>query len=381
MDERCVDGYFNYTADEKAALVELYTKFDDVVITVLMPIILLIGLLGNASFILMLYRVPKMRTVTNFYLANLAVSDSMFLAFGIISKIHEYWESSVSFHPAYHGLFSCFASNSVVSLSYFATLFILTLVSLEKYYGICRPIRHRLVSGWNRTVKLTVCAWLLSLLVAATGVPSYCTLNYYCFMWPPGDLYVHLYDVYAYCGPVAYWADAYANTIQTIPFFTAFVLSATMYSLIVRRLSQRVDHPHGQQSDNNHQFSDRAVKIRNQVARMLVVNGTLFFLLLSPFEIFSLLLSYNHLLREDRKFINYSQKQTGLQICRVLSYVNSAINPYVYGMVNSRYRHAFKVTFFLTRNNRVDAEPSRSRQNHLSTLHDVHLHQATENPN
>ena len=367
MDERCnPSNIYNYTMNEAEALLELYSTFEVIAITVLMPIILSFGILSNAAFLFMLYRVPKMRTITNFYLANLAVSDTMHLAFSIISKIYEYRISSVSFHPVYNGLFSCLVKTFVVSLSYYTTLFMVSLVSLEKYYAICRPLRHRIISGWDRTVKLTVGAWAISLISAASEIPSYCSIDYYCFVWPHGEAFVDLFDIYPYCSSVAKWTESLANINQTVPFFTAVTMGATLYTLIVRRLTKRVDQPHGQ--SDNAQYSEHAIKIRNQVARMLIINGTLFFLLLSPFEIFSLLLSINTFLPDSGKILDYYRQQQGLQVFRLLSYFNSAINPFVYGMVNSRYRHAFKVAFFLTRNNRVDAEQTRSRQNHLVSL-------------
>ena len=50
-----------------------------VIIFFVYPVVILFGLLANFTFLLTVCRVQEMRTVTNFYLANLAVSDIMFI--------------------------------------------------------------------------------------------------------------------------------------------------------------------------------------------------------------------------------------------------------------------------------------------------------------
>ncbi|XP_022085018.1 growth hormone secretagogue receptor type 1-like [Acanthaster planci] len=367
MEMSC-DTVWNYTLEPSLALEDIYSTFDTVAITILMPLLLFFGILGNLAFLLMLYRVPRMRSLTNFYLANLAASDIAFLLFAISKRIHDYRIGSVNFSPAHNGVLSCFIQYLVVDLSYFASLFVISLVSVEKFYAICRPMRHRVISRWDRTIKLTVCSWIVSLGFATTVIPSYCSIGYVCIIWPGGGEYDHLPGRFAYCAPAADWAVPYANALQTAPFFIALVLNTTAYTLIVKQLTQRVNRPHGPQAVVP--FPDQAIKLRDQVAKMLVVKGTAFFLLLAPFEIVSILLSVNAL--------SYSQRMVALQICRLFSYLNSAINPLIFGMVSSKYRHAYREAFLPARGNRVGLEPTPAHsQDNRSATHQIPASQSS----
>ncbi|XP_038055009.1 allatostatin-A receptor-like [Patiria miniata] len=347
MDSRC-DTMWNYTLDPTGALIELYSKFDTVAIGILMPLLMFFGIIGNLAFLLMLCRVPKMRSLTNFYLANLAISDIAFLVFAVSTKLYDFCIGKVNFSPTTKGVFECLFRQLVVDVSYFASLFVISLVSLEKYYAICKPIRHRVISSWDRTVKLIACSWVVSVLIAISVIPSYSVIEYMCFVWPEEEQYADLLSVYTWCVATGHLAASYANALQTVPFFIAFILNTTMYVLIVRRLSQRADQPIGQQEAVP--VPDQAIHTRNQVAKMLVINGSVFFLLLAPFEIVSIVISAYAL--------EYEQELLILQICRLLSYLNSVINPFLFGMVNSRYRDAYKQAFLPARGNRVGAAPA-----------------------
>ncbi|XP_038055007.1 allatostatin-A receptor-like [Patiria miniata] len=374
MDSTC-DIMWNYTLDPTGAMIDLYTAFDTVAIAVLMPLLMFFGIIGNLAFLLMLYRVPKMRSLTNFYLANLAVSDIAFLVFAIGTKIYNFCISSVNFSPTYNGVFECLLHQLVVDVSYFASLFVISLVSLEKYYAICKPMRHRVISSWDRTVKLIACSWVVSVLIAISVIPSYSVIEYLCFVWPEEEQYADLANQYAWCVAAEEWAVTYSNALQTVPFFIAFILNTTVYTLIVRRLSQRADQPIGQREAVP--VPDRAIHTRNQVAKMLVINGTVFFLLLAPFEFVSILLSADAL--------EYEQELVALQICRLLSYLNSAINPFLFGMVNSKYRAAYKQAFLPARGNRVRPAPvpslpteqQQTSQPNVSACNNQHGDQST----
>ena len=43
--------------------------------------------------------------------------------------------------------------------------------------------------------------------------------------------------------------------------------------------------------------------------------------------------------------LSFAQLETLLQVCRILTYINSAINPYVYNITNSLYRQCFREAF------------------------------------
>ena len=57
----------------------LYNTKNTLFVTVGMPLAAAFGIINNLAFLFVLYRVKRMRTTTNFYLGNLAVSDAGFM--------------------------------------------------------------------------------------------------------------------------------------------------------------------------------------------------------------------------------------------------------------------------------------------------------------
>ena len=68
----------------------LYSKTDKVMITIIFPIIVTVGLLANTAFLFTLVRVREMRTITNFYLANLALADFLFIIITAVNYFYKY---------------------------------------------------------------------------------------------------------------------------------------------------------------------------------------------------------------------------------------------------------------------------------------------------
>ena len=117
------------------------------------------GLVGNGLVIYVVCRFSKMKTVTNFYILNLALSDVLFLLslpFLIMTTIIEHW---------IFGRVMCKFYLVMFSINFFTNTFTLTAMSADRYLAICHPIR----SVYYRTTRVAmfVCLsiWVLSFLV------------------------------------------------------------------------------------------------------------------------------------------------------------------------------------------------------------------------
>ena len=247
MAEDCV--LFNYSLDYEAALEQLPDRFDSVAAVGLMPAILGLGVTVNLAFLAVLLRLPSMRSPTNLYLASLAVSDTAFLALAVGPKVAQHLATGVSFPLAPGGESAsqagCLLLHLSVNLAYFASLAAVTLVSVEKFLAVCRPVRHRLADGRRRAGRLAMAGWAVSLLVSSAILPSYGRLVAVCIVWPAGDRFAGLAGRYFKCEAVVDWAPNFSNVFQTVPFFLTLAFNTTLYVLIVRRLSLRADNALG----------------------------------------------------------------------------------------------------------------------------------------
>ena len=83
--------------------------------------------------------------------------------------------------------------------------------------------------------------------------------------------------------------------------------------------------------------------VRNNIARMLILNGTVFFLCLLPFRIIQL--DNISILLRGRSFPLYAFGDIFAWVGRVTTLLNSAVNPFLYNVSNAKYRASFLEAF------------------------------------
>ncbi|XP_038062273.1 neuromedin-U receptor 2-like [Patiria miniata] len=338
MPQCSVDGIHRnltiYTAQEF-----FFGDLEVVLITIALPVIFTVGLLCNGAFMFVVARVPSMRTDTNIYLVNLAFSDILFLLALLINYLAKYLNYQV--RTAHSAVPDCFLYNLTLYTTHFAGLALISVTSLERYIAVCHPLRRRVMGGRDRTVRLVVTCWISALIFAALMLPGFAKYQEYCVKWPEDitnhPKYQNLPTVVYICEPVDDWAYQMLYLTQTLPFTVVFLLNVYFYTRIVLRLHKR------------HVVKKRrsAIRTRNQVAVMLVANGTVFFLALSCFETVSLILFFEHTL--GTFFIPDHVRPPLLAAGKILLYINAAINPLVYTVFNSHYRRAFVEAFKMSR--------------------------------
>ncbi len=308
-------------------------------ITVVFPLILILGVVGNCAFIYVVAKIKHMRTITNRYLVSLAVADVIFLLAAIGPKLYRYIKSPLDADDSPLGSAGCIWTYFLSDTSYFASLFFVTLVSLDRYVAVCRPQdRNNGIKG--RSTELIASAWFISCLLAASLTPGNATLVFYCYKWAPMEPYTSWPSTIRVCMPKKEWMKTFSLGLQTLPFFVTLILNCGLYISIIKGLDQSMKRLNlrGEQKSKDS-------RMRNQIAKMLVVNGVVFFVCLSPFEFVSLC----HMIATSRDYVfvisNYDTRTYIAMFARILSYINSAINPIVYTAMCERYIQAFKQAF------------------------------------
>ncbi len=356
----CVDGETLNITNASIVSHFLYNDAERILVTIVNPIILFIGLIGNLSFLYVMIRIRRMRTITNIYLTNLAVADICFLTTAVGDKLGRYLASPLAGDQSTIGKPGCLTIYTFMNSCYFTTLYLITMVTLEKYYAICRPIEHRRIASFKRAGHLVILGWFLSFSIACLLIPSYVQFRTVCFSWPePFD--DELPVVFGVCTATDDWVIHYANGLQSIPFFITLSINTFMYYSIIRAMTFRARVVPGKarssSSANNIALNQERLKFRNQVTQMIVIIGSIFFLCVTPYHSASLVLMITGCL--DKHVLSITQLETVLLVCRILTYINSAINPYVYNITNSLYRRCFREAFFPTTNKKHYCDGSR----------------------
>ncbi len=104
-------------------------------------------------------------------------------------------------------------------------------------------------------------------------------LRRYCTLWPDDEEYRDLPTVIQFCGAMHPDIVVFSELCKSIPFFIAMVWNIYMYARIIYALTIDDNSLAGNSNQQNAGMaSAQASRFKNQVARLLIVNGSLFFM-------------------------------------------------------------------------------------------------------
>ncbi|KAM9822747.1 substance-P receptor-like isoform 2-T2 [Syngnathus typhle] len=121
--------------------------------------IVIVSVLGNVTVIWIIMAHKRMRTVTNYFLLNLAFAEASMSAFNtvinFIYAVHNEW---------YFGLIYCRFHNFFPIAAVFASIYSMTAIALDRYMAIIHPLQQRMSSTETKVVVGVI--WVLALLLA-----------------------------------------------------------------------------------------------------------------------------------------------------------------------------------------------------------------------
>ncbi|XP_071807697.1 thyrotropin-releasing hormone receptor-like [Asterias amurensis] len=356
MDAKLVcteTGTLNFSTNDADALALFYNEFDKIIVVCILPIIAAFGVGTNLSFIFVVARVARMRTMTNLYLVQLAVADLLFLLLTLSETLIYYGASPLRLDMTVTGFVGSVTFYSLRGTVHAASMMLVTVVALEKYYAIYRPLHYQ--AHWcpgnrKRAIKMSVGVWVLS--VVAVGIVGPWLSEYVltCITWPehksefkivPNHVYTLNVDTSSMTA-FELLTDPHSDPLwYTITFLAVALVNAVLFARIVRALNVRVVPFRPE----NAMLEARILRTRNQVAWMLVINGAVFFVLLAPRKIFAFVCAIT--LMSNRRLLGHVERGYILNVFRIMTYLNSVVNPIVYSAVSPRYRTAFRRAFKL----------------------------------
>ncbi|XP_072043088.1 growth hormone secretagogue receptor type 1-like [Amphiura filiformis] len=311
----------------------------------ILPFILAFGLLGNLSFLFTLARVKNMRTITNVYLTNLSIADLFFIVFIGLRYIWTIANSPYVLTNPFKQNAGCILMDGVVFITYFASNGVVNLVSYERYLAICHPLKHKYFNSKKRTAKMIFITWVVAFALAASVAPNGSHMKNTCVLWPDRKQYHHLPKTLYFCVSISVNSQIFVNypiILQVGCFVITFCINVVFYTLIIWTLMKRKAVSETMQQS---QTPNQIQKVNTQVARMLVLNATAFFLCLTPYQLYGLQRVFENLSDGRLDLLTRDQSATLFWISTTLNYINASINPVIYNIVNPRYRRALVEAF------------------------------------
>ncbi|XP_071796351.1 kappa-type opioid receptor-like [Asterias amurensis] len=295
-DECSVVDTINITMDEVNKL--LYTPTDSIIVTIVLPVILCLGVVFNSTFLFVVF----------LFLFNLATR---------LRHVYSF----------------------VVFVGYFTPMTLTTMMTFERYLALCHPLKHLKIRGRPRTLKIVTCCWLVGTACAILIVPSSAVLQPSCLRWSddgsPSELTTVLITS---CSPVYPWVIYFDGPLTSIPYLAVMIGNIYMYTRIIIMLNKRGSSGGILNKDK------RALQIRNQVAKMLIVNGVVFFICQTPYVVVVFMYWFCVVLGIPTSLQTLFDS-TEVWILLIPTLVNTIVNPFIYGVMNAQYRAAFLQAF------------------------------------
>ncbi|XP_037360604.1 kiSS-1 receptor [Talpa occidentalis] len=285
--------------------------------------LMLLGLAGNSLVIFVICRHKQMRTVTNFYIANLAATDVTFLLCCVPFTALLYPL------PAWVlGDFMCKFVNYIQQVSVQATCATLTAMSVDRWYVTVFPLRalHRRTPRLALSVSLSIWAGsaavsapVLALHRLSPGPPTYCSEAF----------------------PSRALERAFALYNLLALYLLPLVATCACYGAMLRHLGRATLRPAAPADCalQGQLLAERAGAVRAKVSRLVAAVVLLFAACWGPIQVFLVLQALGPAgAWHPRSYAAYALKTWA----HCMSYSNSALNPLLYAFLGSHFRQAFR---------------------------------------
>ncbi|KAM6235185.1 substance-P receptor [Porphyrio hochstetteri] len=280
-------------------------------------LIVVVSVVGNVVVMWIILAHKRMRTVTNYFLVNLAFAEASMSAFNTVVNftyaIHNEW---------YYGLLYCKFHNFFPIAAVFASIYSMTAIALDRYMAIIHPLQPRLSATATKVVIGVI--WLLAFLLA---FPQ----GYYSVMEElPGRL-VCLVE----------WPEHSTNTygktyhfcMTILIYFLPLLVIGCAYTVV--GITLWASEIPGDNSDRYHE----QVSAKRKIVKMMIIVVCTFALCWLPYHIYFTLQYFN----PEWYFQKFIQ-QVYLAVMW-LAMSSTMYNPIIYCCLNDRFRVGFKHAF------------------------------------
>ncbi|XP_032047574.1 neuropeptide FF receptor 1 [Aythya fuligula] len=313
-------AYYQHSSPVAAVFILAYT------------FIFLMCMIGNILVCFIVVKNRQMRTVTNMFILNLAISD---LLVGIFCMPTTLVDNLITGWPFDNTM--CKMSGLVQGMSVSASVFTLVAIAVERFRCIVHPFRQKLTL---RKALVTIAViWVLALLIMCpSAITLTVTREEHHFMV---DTYNNSYPLYS-CWEA--WPETGMRRIYTTVLFShiyvaPLALIVVMYTRIAFKLFKSAAPAHGARPEEpeGRKVSRRKAKVIN----MLIIMALFFTLSWLPLWTLMLLMDYGCLSERQLRLVAVYV----FPFAHWLAFFNSSANPIIYGYFNENFRRGFQEAF------------------------------------
>ncbi|XP_039503798.1 trace amine-associated receptor 4-like [Pimephales promelas] len=280
---------------------------------VFMVLMILTTVFGNLLIIISISHFKHLQSPTHLIVRSLAASDcllgSLVMPYSMVRSVEGCW---------YLGDFVCKVHFSLDMTFCISSILHLSLVSIDRYWAICDPLRYKMRVTNNIVTVFTTFTWLFSFVysfyVVFSGINAV-------------GLEMLILQIYCVGSCVLFFNKQWGLTCSILTFFLPGTIMSSLYMKIfhVARKHAKVMSERGLKSQRSAQREGKAAKT------LAIVIGVFYVCWLPYFTVTAVDPFYNYLTPADV-----------FDVVIWFAYFNSTCNPLIYGFFYPCFQNAFK---------------------------------------
>ncbi|XP_075449269.1 type-1 angiotensin II receptor-like [Ascaphus truei] len=194
-----------------------------VLVPIFYIVIFIVGIVGNTIIVVGLTCCLQSKSVANIYIVNLAIADLAFVA------TLPLWAVNLSTHYKWiFGSFMCKFCAAMSSVNMYSSIFLLTCLSIDRYYGFAHPMKSLNRRTQAKAKIATLVIWILA---GATSIPiMFFRQTYY------SKVLLHTVCAMKYPENSVFWPTFLDLMKNVVGFVIPFILQGICYCLIYKNI-------------------------------------------------------------------------------------------------------------------------------------------------
>lgn len=311
-----IDGYGSDVGWVLPAYIIIMTN-----ISIAVQIILLIIIFfGNTLVVILVTKNEQLWTMSNFFVVSLAFADVL-VSLSMIPGVY------LTLNPTFaNGVYTCLLVWCPIIFSTSISCLSLTLITLDRYVKVAHPYIYRTIATERGAAIAITSMWVYSIVISMVlpfaGIHSLIPGQVFCFEFGAVFDIIHLHFFLIVNG--------------IIPFITMFILYSHLFVIVLQKLkSDRRIMP---QVGPGNQRATRPRSELKSIKTLVIILG---------FTCIAWIPS-NTLVFIDLYTPQYAPGLVPRTILSWLTYLNSAVNPFIYSLRSETFRVAARKAFSIT---------------------------------
>uniref|UniRef100_H2MZT3 G-protein coupled receptors family 1 profile domain-containing protein n=1 Tax=Oryzias latipes TaxID=8090 RepID=H2MZT3_ORYLA len=279
---------------------------------------------GNFLVVLSIAYFKQLQSPTNCFVMSLAVADCfvglVVMPYSMIRTVEGCW---------YFGSLFCKLHSSLDVMLCTASIFHLSCIAFDRFYAVCNPLIYSLKMSQSRVALLITICWAVPMLISFGPIMLDLHIAGVDILIPE-DLCVFLVSrIYAVMASlVAFYLPMAIMLVAYWKIFKAAKRQALQISAMESQMAAGV----GKDSSKKRRHRITMRRERKAAKTLGIIMGV-FLIFWMPFFTLNIV----------DPFIGYTTEVVVWDIFLWLGYINSSLNPFLYGFFNRSFRRAFLI--------------------------------------